>query len=486
MMMMRTTGVILAATCLLGCGETAVIVEPTVDMATSGAADAKLADAEFEPADMRGNDAGNDPNNTPNNDPNNANNPPAPAGPTRYLHGPLVQPITTSVVESMAAIRSASAGPDDGVFMKVGASGTVNTANLTCFGPTSSYRVDLDGRDELQATIDRFNVVQFAGQTSWDRTTQAAEVGRSAGWAQSGSPSPIAREISDLNPRFALVNYGTNDMQLGVTHGSALWPFYDNMVQLLDGLTAQGIVPILTGLNPRSDSATAALWVPAYNAATRALAESRQLPYIDLYLAAKDLPDRGLISDGIHGNAYSDGGSQPCVFTAAGLQFNYNVRNLLTLQLLDSVAKSLLDGASAGEQNPRAWAGDGSPGAPFEVDVLPFSHHADTSRSPNSEIDSYPGCDNGQNESGPEYSYRLELDAPTPLRIMLFDQAADIDVHLLDGATCVARNDRMIEGTFGPGTYTIVTDTFVSSSGPQAGDYSIVVVPCEPNDPDCS
>ncbi len=411
---------------------------------------------------------------------------PGPDGPTRYLAGPLVQPITASVVDTMRGIRARSATPDDDVFIKVGASGTVNLANLSCFGPTSNYRVDLDGRDELQPTIDRFNQRRFGTQAAWDRTTAAAEVGRTASWVQAGSPAPIDQEIAALNPRFALVNYGTNDMQQGITHATALWPFYANMVSLLDHLDGRGIVPIVTGLNPRSDTATAALWVPTYDAVTRALAESRQLPYLDLYLAAKDLANRGLISDGIHGNAYSDGGSQPCDFGAAGLAFNYNVRNLLTLQLLHDVTRTVLDDAMPPASNPRPWVGDGTPGAPVIVDALPFSHHDDTSMSATSARDDYPGCDSGQNESGPEIYYALELTAPTALRIMLFDGAADIDIHLLQGSSCVARHDRMIEGTFGPGAYTIVADTFVSGAGvAQSGNFSLVIVTCEPGDPDC-
>lgn len=420
-------------------------------------------------------------------DAGDANIDPGPAGPTRYLAGPVLQPITESVVQSMRAIRARANTPADDVFIKVGASGTVNLANLTCFGPTSSYRVDLAGRPELQPTIDHFNARAFGGQTSWDRTTLAAEVGRSASWAISGSPSPLDAEVTALNPRFALVNYGTNDMQLGTSHATALWPFIDNLRTLLESLTTRGIIPIVTGLNPRSDSATAALWVPSYDAATRALAEEMQLPFVDLYLAVKDLPQMGLIADGIHGNAYTEGGAQPCVFSDAGLQYNYNVRNLATLRLLQDVTRTVLDGDAAPGTNPRPWSGTGSTVDPVVVDSLPFSHHADTATGGESVRDRYPACDSGQDESGPEVVYELRLDAPTALRAMVFDRGeADIDIHLLQGDTCLERHDRMLQGTYGPGDYTLVADTFVSASnGPRRGAFSLVVLACEPNDPDC-
>ena len=407
------------------------------------------------------------------------------SGPTRYVEGPIAQPITRSVVSSLQGIRNADGSRNEDVFIKVGASGTVNPANLTCFGPTSSYRVDLAGRDELSSTIDYFNSTVWGAQSSWDRTTLAAEVGRTAGWAQTGDPSPLDAEIAALNPRFALVNYGTNDMQQGVTHRSALFPFVDNMQTLLDDLIARGIIPVVTGLNPRTDSATAALWVPTYNVVTRALAERRQLPYIDLFHAVKDLPNSGLIADGIHGNSYSDGGSQPCVFDPDGLGFNYNIRNLETLQLLHAVRTNLF-GTAEPADSPAPWFGTGAPNDPFEVDVLPFSHHADTRDSPHSVRDAYPDCDSGQDESGPEWSYELTLQTETALRIAVFDEGdVDVDLHLLSGESCRDRHDRMIEGTYAAGQYTIVVDTYVSTAGPRSGAFSLVVLRCEPGDADC-
>ena len=74
----------------------------------------------------------------------------------------------------------------------------------------------------------------------------------------------MSQEISAINPRFALVSYGTNDMQQGATHLSALFSFYDNYTALLDELMGQGIIPIVTGLPPRGDNATATDWARTY------------------------------------------------------------------------------------------------------------------------------------------------------------------------------------------------------------------------------
>jgi hypothetical protein len=125
------------------------------------------------------------------------------------------------------------------------------------------------------------------------------------------------------------------------------------------------------------------------------------------------------------------------------------------------------------------------------VDELPFTHTADTALAESRALDAYPGCSATQDESGPELFYRLELDAPTALRAVVLDRdGVDVDVHLLEGEptgeACVARGDRIVQGTFGPGTFFLVLDTFVSASGEEAGPYTLVVLRCEDDDPACA
>jgi hypothetical protein len=413
---------------------------------------------------------------------------PSAEGPTRYAADAVRSPITASVVERLREILAASDALHDGTFMKVGASGTVSSHFLHCL---SGEVIDLDGRDELRATIEAYDAPLAAGSSSWARESLAAEVGRTASWAIAGDPSPLEQEIAAIDPLLALVNYGTNDMGLGSTYETALWPFYENFSRLLDQLEEEGIIPIVTGLNPRADREEAAAWVPTYNAVTRAIAEARRLPYIDLYLASVVLPDMGLLSDGIHGNVYRDGVARPCVFTEEALEFNYNVRNLLTLQALSDVRDAAILGRDAPDADTAGYEGRGAPDDPFVIDTLPFSHHADTSLSPHARIDGYPACDAGQDQSGPEFYYRLELSEATPVRIMVLDRGStDIDLHLLAGSAepsaCIARGHRIIERSLEPGTYYVVADSFVGAGGEvHAGSYSLVIVACEAGDERC-
>lgn len=409
-------------------------------------------------------------------------------GPTRYPADENRSPITPSVVERMREIAGTTDELWNDVFMKVGASGTVSRNLLHCFAGAGSYRTDLDGRTALSAAIAHFNAGSAAGTDPFTRVTLAAEGGRSASWAIAGTPSPIEREFEAILPQFALVNYGTNDM--GGTPSTALPAFYDNMNALLDDLESRGVVPIVTGLNPRSDSALPAQWVATFDAVTLAIAEARQIPYISLYRATKDLPNFGLLSDGIHGNVFTEGSTpQPCVFTNAALQYNYNVRNLLSIETLADVWSTVTNNAPAPDSAERPLVGDGTPENPFVIDRLPFTHFANTASSPTSEIDDYmAGCSAAQNESGPEFYYTLALPTSTRLRFVVMDLGTtDVDVHVLGGdGVCEKRGHHYAQGAFGADSYSVVVDSFVASNGTVAsGEYVLVALECDPADTSC-
>jgi hypothetical protein len=417
----------------------------------------------------------------------------APIGPTRYPEGDVTSPLSDHVAKRLRAIASQNATRKGDVFMKVGDSHTVSKNLMYCFaGPAQpSYQLDLAGNDALLPSIQHFRSGSAAGKTPFDRASLAAVVGKTASWSITGSPSPLNQETAALNPRFALVSYGTNDMQMGVTFASALWPFYESMSKLLDQLEQGGVVPIVAGLLPRGDSPAAALWAEVYDHVTRALAEKRQLPYLSVYRATKDLPKQGLAADSLHGNVYVAGTSQPCVFAKAGLDFNYNVRNLHSMRQLDVVKRLVIDDAQAPDVGVPMPAGAGTAADPVVVDALPFTHHASTQGSPSSVIDAYPGCNSAANESGPERFYTLTLTETTPIRAMLFDrEGVDVDLHLLSGGTtgahCQARHDRLIETTLGPGTYSFVVDSFTASGAVLSGEYTLVVMRCASSDAACN
>jgi len=411
---------------------------------------------------------------------------PQPYAPVLYPADRVHSPITSYVADSLLGIREFDPALLDDVFMKVGVSSTVNINTLYCFALDVP---DLDVYEPiLGPTLDFFLDGMAADTTPFDRVTLAAMVGKTAGWAITGDPSPVVQELDAIEPSLALVHYGANDMQQGITYASALPGFHANMSDLLDGLIARGVVPVVFGLSHRLDQAGADDWVATYNALVRGLAQARQVPFIDLHFALEQLPGYGLSGDGLHLEAFAEGA---CVFTPEGLQHGYNVRNLIALELLYRARAVLIEGEASLEDQPIATLqGAGDLDDPFVIASLPFADARDTSDSTSTELDVYTGCSSGTDESGPEYLYRLELAQPTRIRAMVLDRSGvDIDIQLLDQsaseAGCIARHDTMLELALDPGSYVFALDTYVASGIEQSGAYDFIVLECEPDDPDC-
>jgi len=395
---------------------------------------------------------------------------PEATGPIRYPHGVRHSPLSKSVINKLKEILAAGSGRSD-VFAKVGDSNTVNTGFLNCFAGTD---VKLGAHPELDPTQIFFEKTSADGtHSSFDRTTLAAKVGWSSGAPLSGNPCPIEMEITAISPGFAVVMLGTND-----TYPQGVEPFASNMLRVVDALASRGVVPLLTTIPPRGDTAEAAALVPQMNAIVRAVAQARQVPMFDLFGALAPLPDFGLISDGIHLQIFAQNGAHACWLDDAGLVAGMNQRNLITLEALDRARRFVLE-AEAPEPRPAELEGEGTWEKPFEIDSLPFVDDRDTSKSQTSIADQY-ACSTA-NEGGAEFVYRLTLDAPKNLRIRVFDDAnADIDVHFMSdpgGAeNCTNRADKVLDVSAGPGTYWISADTYVDATGPLPGPYLFTVV----------
>ncbi len=411
--------------------------------------------------------------------------PPAAYAPVHYPAGRVHSPITPFVADQLRDYATRSATARDDVFLKAGASSTVSPNTLYCFETRDG--VDLGIHAHLEEALAFFRGGEASGTSPFGRDTLAAESGRSAQWVQQGSPSPLDQELDAIEPGLAVIHYGTNDMNLGATFGSAMVPYYDAMMQMVDRLLEGGTIPVLYGITRRADNPSAQLWVQTYNAAIRGMAQSRQVPFIDLFEAIDPLPEHGLSTDGIHLHSFGQGA---CLLTDEGLSWGYNMRNLVSLEMLDRVMAVLVDDAVSLDDEAPVLEGDGSPENPFRIDAFPFAHTADTQDAPTSDIDVYPPCDDAD-ESGPEFRYRLDLDEPTALRIVALDQdAVDVDLHVLpadgDGDSCIARGNRQIEGALPAGSWDIVIDSFASGPDIFSGEFLLVVLPCEADDEACA
>jgi hypothetical protein len=400
-----------------------------------------------------------------------------PEGPARYPTDQRHSPITPAVRDGLLGLAAIDDELAFDVFMKVGDSMTVDSNALSCFAGSS---VDLGEHGHLAGTRDHFLSPNAAGVSSFDRVSEAAMIGRSAGWAITGGPSPLQQELAALSPRLAIIQYGTNDMQLGTTYLSAIWSFGDDLLTLVEELSSVGVMPLLLTIPPRQDIADGDRWLPTYNGVIRTIAQGLQVPLADLNLALQDVSGFGLASDGVHLNTLVDGSYRACDLTEAGLDYGNNARNLLVLEALDR-AVAALDGSAPPDPPQPPLAGAGSRLDPVLIPSLPFSDLRSTADSDFSDLSAYTGCGADQDESGPEVVYRLDLEEQTRLRVLVFDRGdVDVDVHLLDDtaseAGCVERAHRVFEYTAEPGTWHLSVDSFVSSAGEVlSGEYLLLI-----------
>ncbi|MFO0603360.1 MAG: SGNH/GDSL hydrolase family protein [Polyangiales bacterium] len=227
-------------------------------------------------------------------------------------------------------VRGAAMGMRPNVFAKIGDSITESASFLYDIG--QGWYV-LGPYGALEPTIAYFRATRFAdGSNSLSHASSCAMGGWIARYALAMDPmSALRNELSYTRPGYAVVMYGTNDLDRMPPSD-----FLVDMNRILDIIEGNGTVPVLSTIPDRLDRPDAAGAVPGYNDAIRGLAAARHLPLMDYWRALQPLPRRGVDLDGIHPSAYiASGDFATGVLTPTALQYGYNMRNLVTLLALD-------------------------------------------------------------------------------------------------------------------------------------------------------
>ena len=301
-------------------------------------------------------------------------------GQTRYPTERSHSPITLAVAQRLNAI--AAIGLNNGRipnrFIKVGDSITVSPDYFMgrFIHPDHDpdihhgwdYTRDLGDYEYLRPSMEHFLLGALPGSTtSFDRASLAAQVGAPASWAIEGNPSPSEQEIEAVSPLFAVIIFGNNDIGWWPDDHLVLSWIADNLLQIVDECIAEGVVPILTSppLRVGYEEKTHTL-----SHLVRALAQARRIPFISYHRSMMPLDSHGLSGDGVHPNTMAYNHS--CHLTTEGLQFGYNTRNLMTLHAVDRAMRTAVLGVPALDFEPAGLTGGGSPGAPYQVDDLPF------------------------------------------------------------------------------------------------------------------
>lgn len=227
------------------------------------------------------------------------------------------------------------------VFAKVGDSITASQPFLMSIGAGD---VELGPYLYLQDTINWFMVPPRDGQpNSFMANSMAASSAFNAAavlssiWADEvnclPNESPLQCEYRLTKPSVAIIMLGSVDMQIyGVEE------FRTAMEEVVSESIDQGVIPVLTTFPNGPD------FFPneseAFNAALRDIANSEQIPLIDLRGATMDMPNHGTGSDRYH---LSHNGENGTSFAGDEQEWGLTMRNLLTLQALDILRRELLE-----------------------------------------------------------------------------------------------------------------------------------------------
>lgn len=258
---------------------------------------------------------------------------PAPSLPLTEAQRASLPVLDGATVARIRAIRAAGAarGVRANVFAKIGDSITESGSFLFDIGEGWG---EFGGYTGLEPTVAFFRAQSIGGRNSFNRASVCATAGWTAARALEGDPSsPLRNELAATRPAYAVVMYGTNDIDMATPD-----ILQTNLTRIAQIIEDNGTVPILSTIPDRTDRSAAGALALMMNQRIRAVASARHIPLMDFWAALQPLPAKGMDGDGIHPNVYrNNGDSQAGNFTAAGLRFGYNTRNLVTVLALDRV-----------------------------------------------------------------------------------------------------------------------------------------------------
>lgn len=200
--------------------------------------------------------------------------------------------------------------------------------------PFAGGQYNLGSYPELQGVIDHFGDslgfnseathngfnVNSVMQTQWANPA----------FCQNGE-TPLTCEYRIHKPSVSIIMFGTSDLLVMTPYE---FDFY--MRDIVDQTIEAGIIPVLSTF-----PGNLGFWdrTILYNQIVARIAMDYNIPLINLWLALEKLPNKGLEPDGFHlGEPLEDPGS----LSTANLQTGYPTRNLITLQTLDKLRRSVL------------------------------------------------------------------------------------------------------------------------------------------------
>lgn len=391
-----------------------------------------------------------------------------------YPFGRVHSPLGALAVARLRDLTLRDAALASDVLLKVGDSITFSDDSLKCFSRrarTLPRRAPLGEHEALAPVIERFLAGRAAGADSLARDSLSAKIGWSAWQALDGAAPPLEREQALLHARWAIVQYGTNDIEMHALHH-----FADKLFDVVDWLVTRGVVPIVVGIPPRRDRADARDDAVRYAAVARGVALARGALFVDYALALGTLPGSGLGGDGIHPSAYQGAhGHDGCDLRPEALENGYNLRNLLVMEALQRAIAAVEQGVAL-DEDVRV-PGSGRHGAPWRV-AAPFVLATPTGGD--SAADHGPSCA-GAGAYISEQVVHFDLAAAQDVQVLGFDRGAKTDLFLLrerDGATsCLAWGERAVTRSLPAGAYSVALATRAASLATATHVLAVLTAP---------
>lgn len=228
-------------------------------------------------------------------------------------------------------------GRDPHIVSKAGDCNSADWMFLHAFG---SAQYQLGKYATLQHVVDQF-------AASFDQRTYAAHNGLNVLavhdplWANAeaceAGETPLQCEYRVHNPSVAVIMFGTNDLLV-------LTPeqFDQHLRRTVHETIQAGIIPLLSTFPRYLQHPERSI---LYNQMVVRVALDFNIPLINLWLALEPLPGHGIDDDGFHLNGPITGAGD---FTnEANLQTGYPMRNLVTLQTLDTIWRDVIQPRTA-------------------------------------------------------------------------------------------------------------------------------------------
>ncbi len=391
--------------------------------------------------------------------------PPIPPGDTvLYLAGQRHSPVNAAVQKRWQSIAKLK-GHNLKNFVRLGDNLSHASHLLGCADTPKD--VDLAGATTLQSTIDYFKGGSIKGTTPWkyerDLENQATYI------ALSGNPDLAHQEVMNGDPAFALVMFGTLEVQYGgvweadpKTDGNLIDSFAPNLLEIVDELLAEGVLPLMRTIAPVGQSNNGP-WnrrVTMNNAAIRAIAAGRQVPFADFGQEAAKLTAKGFWGDGFHLSGSPSG--SVCRFGAADLEYGDNLMGKVTLEQMDRVRRAVVDNTVLDAGAP-GRIGDGTRGKPFTVPAIPFGTMGNLDGAANKEV-----------------VYRFTVDKTTKVRAFAFDRHGSpvkSDIRHEVGGVKKSSHATILPLELAPGVHDFVVST-TGTTGGKAAEFGFAIDTC--------